>query len=105
MAPCSSEHGQTRESTEEHHSVLSMLGSNERANKCGFGGAIIARQRLNFVDRDTAYFGSPSRCPLRNLFFQFVKTFGVLHDVIGIGQFVANENVHHRQHQGNIGAR
>ena len=103
VAPRADQGGQTGEGAKEHRAVLVVLGSDERADRGRTDRAVHRREALDVGGghpaRGLGAFGSP----LGHVRGELVETHRVcLHPAV-VDEVIADEDVHHRQHQRDVG--
>ena len=105
VGPRAHERRQHGERAVEHRSVLVVLGADQGADRGRPDRAVVGRERLDDRGVETTDRTRPLRRPAGDVGGQFVEAEGVGGDPVGVDQAVADQYVHHRQHQGDVGAR
>ena len=82
---------------------VAVLRSDERANGGGPDRSVGPGQPFDLVDRDAAHLGRSLRGPVGDAVDQTVESHRVPFDVVVVDQVVANQHVHHREHQRDVG--
>ena len=105
VAPCAHERGQAGERAEEHRTVLVVLGPDEGADRRRSDGAVhggepfdVGRRRRRTWPRARSGVHSATCVG------QVVEADGVGLHPVGVDEPVADQHVHHRQHQRDVGA-
>ena len=104
VTPGPGECRQARHGAEEHAAVLVVLGPDERADRRRADRRVVPRQAFDVGCRDTALGLGPRGCALGDVSGEFVESEGVVGDPVGIDESVADDDVHHRQHQRDVGS-
>ena len=84
--------------------MLVMFRADERANRGGTDGAVHVRQAFDVRFVETAHLRGAARRPARDVHGEIVEAQRVCRDPLVVDKSVANQDVHHRQHQRHIGA-
>ncbi len=99
------ERGEHGERAVEHRPVLVVLGADQRADRGRPDRAVVGRERLDDRWVEAADGAGPLRRPPGDVGGQLVEAERVGGDPVRVDQAVADEHVHHRQHQCDVGAR
>ena len=105
LGPGAGERRQAGQRAVEHRPVLVVLGADQGADRGRSGGGVPARQLLDHIGRHAARLGGPGGRPVGDRGGQLVEPERVLGDPRVVVQVVADDDVHHRQHHGDVGAR
>ena len=104
--PGADESRQAGERAEEHRPVLVVLGADQRADDRRADRAVLVGQRLDVGGVEAADGrGRPFGRPVGDVLGELVEAERVSGDPVLVDEAVADQHVHHRQHQGDVGAR
>ena len=104
VLPRPGESGQTHERAEELRAVFAMLGADQGANERLLSVAVVTGQLLDHIGIDSAHRRCAGRGPVGHVSHQFVESGGVALHVVVIDQIVADEDVHHGEHESHVGS-
>ncbi len=104
MAPGPGENRKAAERSEEHGSLLMVLGADQGPDEALRCGAVGPGQLFDLIGLDAADLRRSDRIPRCDMGSQLFEAQGMLRDVLVIDQVVPDQDVHHAQHQGDVGA-
>ncbi len=105
VAPRAGERRQAGHGAVEHRSVLVVLAADQRADRRWLHRAVHGGQALDLGGGHPARRCGTLRRPLLDVRRQVFEADGVGVDPVAVDEPVADEHVHHRQHQGDVGTR
>jgi len=105
VSPCARERRETHECPEELSAMFAMFGSDQRANECWRGRSVLAGECFDHVAVDAAHVRRSAGSPIGDVCRKRVKARRVRSDVLVVNESVANQHVHGRKHEGDVGTR
>ena len=89
----------------EHRPVVVVLGADQGADRRGADRAVVGGETFDLGGVEPAHGCGPLRCPLGDMVGELGEPGRVGGDPRVVGEPVADEHVHHRQHQSDVGTR